>query len=817
MSNNLSNGVEKILTLAKVEAKKLSHQYIGSEHILLAIIKDIKGKAASTLLEIGCDLDKMNAVLIEQLKTNTKTSTILSDITFTRRADKILKNSVAEARKNNHKYADQNYLLLSISLEKGSIVTEVLKSFSINFDLLNSYINEKNNKSKNTISNFQQLNESKVAKSKKTPLSLFSRSITDMAVSGTLDPVIGRENEIDRLTQILSRRKKNNPVLIGEPGVGKTAIVEGLALRIQEKTVPRLLWNYQVLALDITGLIAGTKYRGQFEERMKQFMQELEKTNNIILFIDELHTIIGAGGAAGSLDAANMFKPALARGDIQLIGATTLNEYKKYIEKDGALERRFQKVQINEPDIKDTIDILNGIKEKYEKHHKVLLPDKSIEACVYLSKRYIIDRFLPDKAIDLMDEACSKKRLSTINLPPAIIELEKKLKGIKNKKHKAVVEQKFEKAAQYRDKEKNIIKKIEKIQHDYSNNNEEWLPVTEYDVSDVLSTMTGIPITKINEQESQKMLKMDAVLKGRIIGQDHAITKLVSSFQRSRAGFKNPNHPIGSFMFLGPSGVGKTELAKQLSLSVFGNEKSLIKIDMSEYMERYNVSRLIGAPPGYVGYEEGGILSEKVRRNPYSIVLFDEIEKAHPDVYNILLQVLDEGHVTDSLGHYIDFTNTIIVMTSNMGSSKISSSNIGFVDKKNINDNDNIIMKEVKKYFKPEFLNRIDDIIVFNSLSKENLYKIIDLQLSDLKINLKEKNVYLRISSLAKKILLEDGEHIEWGARPIRRIIQDKIENYISLKFLDGTFKNNGTISISAKNNKLIFKQIIPSKVSKSH
>ena len=560
----------------------------------------------------------------------------------------------------------------------------------------------------------------------------------------------------------------------------------------------------------MTGLIAGTKYRGQFEERMKKIMIELEKADKVILFIDELHTIVGAGGATGSLDAANIFKPALARGDIQVIGATTLNEYKKYIEKDGALERRFQKIIVTEPSIEDTVDILDGIKEKYELHHNVKITNETIEACVELSKRYINDRFLPDKAIDVMDEVCSRKRLNDLVVPKVILNLEKRIDKITKEKEDAITNQTFELAAKLRDKEKKIIKKLEVEQQKFASMNEDYLVVNDKDVADTVAVMTGIPLYKITLKESEKILHMGDDIKNRIVGQDHAIDILVSSIQRARAGFKNPNRPIGSFIFLGPSGVGKTELAKQLAQYLFENESSLIKIDMSEYMERYNVSRLIGAPPGYVGYEEGGVLTEKVRRNPYSIILFDEIEKGHPDVFNLLLQILDEGQLTDSLGHNIDFKNTLIIMTSNIGTSRINSSNIGFIDKKdNKEDNHSIVMKEVKKYFKPEFLNRLDDLIVFNQLSLDNLFRIIDFEMMDLKNNLKAKNISLRLSPTAKKILLQDGSYLDWGARPIRRVIQNKVESEISLRFLSGEFVDSGgSISITGNEGELLFKQI---------
>jgi len=807
MAENYNQDVEKLLKIAKQEAIRMFHTYVGSEHFLLSIIKDSTGKAAKTLKILGCDLNKLKSTIENQIKTSNK-SINLGHLPLTRRAERILKNAYTEAKINGFELANQNFVLLSLCLEKTGIVKEILSSFNINYEIVESYILADDKKS-STIAH-------KTTSQQKSTgtLNSFSRNISKLAENNTLDPVIGRDEEIERVAQILTRRKKNNPVLIGEPGVGKTAIAEGLAIRIVKKQVPRLLWNYKVVALDMTGLIAGTKYRGQFEERMKKFMLELENTKNIILFIDELHTIVGAGGASGSLDAANIFKPSLSRGDIQIIGATTLNEYKKYIEKDGALERRFQKILVHEPTFDNTVDILYGIKNKYENHHNVKLSDGAILACVKLSIRYINDRYLPDKAIDIMDEVCSKKRLSDFHIPEEILKLEKKIQSVTKQKEKAILDQSFEKAAKLRDKEKVLNLKINKIQDTNSNNVENMLIIDESDVADTVSLITGIPIYKINQKESEKLLNMDQIIRKSIIGQDHAIDSVVSSIQRARAGFKNPSHPIGSFMFLGPSGVGKTELAKQLALYLFENESSFIKIDMSEYMERYNVSRLIGAPPGYVGYEEGGMLTEKVRRNPYSIVLFDEIEKAHADVFNLLLQILDEGHLTDSLGHNIDFKNTIIIMTSNIGTNKISSSSIGFVDSKNISNekNNEIIMNDVKRYFKPEFLNRIDEIIFFNSLTKDNLYKIIDLELNDLRLNLKERNVSLRISPTAKKLLLEDGSHMEWGARPIRRIIQHEIESNISVGFLNKTFEDNILISISEKEGSLAFKSIPKSK-----
>ena len=806
MNENYTKGIKRLLKLSQEESVRLSTAYVGSEHLLLAIIKDTKGNAHKLLNTLGCNFEEMKLNIEKEIKSS-GSSVSLGHLPLTRRLERILKKSYSLATKDGYHIASQNYLLLAISEENGGLAKNILDSLSIDSKIISSFIFDN---SKKKTSSFNNKTISSQSNKNLESFKSFSRNISKMAETNLLDPVIGRTHEIERVTQILSRRKKNNPVLIGEPGVGKTAIVEGLALRISQKKVPRILWDYKVLALDLTGLIAGTKYRGQFEERMKKIMIELEKADKVILFIDELHTIVGAGGATGSLDAANIFKPALARGDIQVIGATTLNEYKKYIEKDGALERRFQKIIVKEPSIEDTIDILDGIKEKYELHHNVKITAETIKACVELSKRYINDRFLPDKAIDVMDEVCSRKRLNDLVVPKVILNLERRIDKITKEKEEAITNQTFELAAKLRDKEKKIAKKLELEQQKFTSINENYLVVNDKDVADTVAVMTGIPLYKITLKESEKILHMGDDLKNRIVGQDHAIDILVSSIQRARAGFKNPNRPIGSFIFLGPSGVGKTELAKQLAKYLFENEASLIKIDMSEYMERYNVSRLIGAPPGYVGYEEGGVLTEKVRRNPYSIILFDEIEKGHPDVFNLLLQILDEGQLTDSLGHNIDFKNTLIIMTSNIGTSRINSSNIGFIDKKdNKEDNHSIVMKEVKKYFKPEFLNRLDDLIVFNQLSLDNLFRIIDFEMMDLKNNLKAKNISLRLSPTAKKILLQDGSYLDWGARPIRRVIQNKVESEISLRFLSGEFVDSGgSISITGNEGDLLFKQI---------
>jgi len=719
-----------------------------------------------------------------------------SHIPLSQNSDFILRQSIKEAKKLGHEKANDAHLFLALIKEGDKKIFNLLTSFSIDYSLVLSFVPK-----------HKDLKTHK-KKSLHPILELYSRNITDMAKKNILDPVIGRVEEIDRLAQILSRRKKNNPVLIGEPGVGKTAIVEGLALRIIDKKVPRPLWGQQVFALDLAGLIAGTKYRGQFEERIKSLILELEDATGVIIFIDELHTLVGAGSATGSMDAANLFKPALARGEIQVIGATTLNEYRKYIEKDGALERRFQKITVNPPTQEDTVLILNGIKNKYEAHHKVKYSDKSINACVYFSERYITDKFLPDKAIDVLDEVGARISISNVNAPEEVIKIEKQIKNIVKNKEKVIATQQFEKAADFRDKERKLTNKLNKIQSEHiKKTGDNFVVITEDDVKNVVSLMTGIPLSKVLESEIEQLLNMEKELNKSVKGQYKAIKKLSDAILRARAGLKNPFKPIGSFMFLGPTGVGKTELAKVLAKYLFTNNESFIRIDMSEYMERYNISRLLGAPPGYVGYEEGGQLTEKVRRYPYSVVLFDEIEKGHPDVFNILLQILDDGRITDSLSRTIDFRNTIIIMTSNLGSKKLTSSDFGFI--KGEEDNREVnVMSYVKKFYKPEFLNRIDDIIVFNSLEKQDLYDIIDLQLSDLRNNLQNKQNTLSFYKSAKELLLLDTEHREWGARPLRRNIQNLIENIISEKFISGKFIDKpGKITVTAKNGKLIFAQ----------
>ena len=810
MNENFSKGIRVVLKNARDEAVRLNSRLVTPEHLLLGIILDKDGQANKMLRSLGCDINEMKTML-EDLTPKSSVKNEVEQIKLSQNTEKILRNTIAESGKSNRKTSNQIDLLLILAKYNEGVVKDVVQFYSIDYEVIRSYIDMDKPSEQKILNNKQD-------ESKTPTLDLFSRDITALAKNGNLDPIVGRELEIERVAQILSRRKKNNPVLIGEPGVGKTAIVEGLALRIINKMVPRILWGEKVLALDLAGLIAGTKYRGQFEERMKNLISELEMLSNTIIFIDELHTIVGAGATTGSLDAANLFKPALARGEIQIIGATTLNEYRKFIEKDGALERRFQKIIINQPSINDTIKILHGIKTKYEKHHNVSISDNAIEACVNLSDRYITDRYLPDKAIDVMDEAGSRLRLNNIDLPDEILDIEKKIDNLNKKKEKSINLQDFEKAANIRDKQRKLKEKLDHFKFNWFNNSSKHSPtINEDDVADVVSMITGIPLSKVATSESQRLLGMSSELKKTIIGQDDAIGKVCNAIQRARAGLKNPKHPIGTFMFLGPTGVGKTELAKKISEYLFANEDSLIKIDMSEYMERYNVSRLIGAPPGYVGFDEGGQLTEKVRRNPYSVILFDEIEKAHSDVFNILLQVLDEGRLTDSLGRTIDFRNTIIIMTSNVGTKSISSSTLGFStsQKVDIEKKTNKIRDEINRYFRPEFLNRIDDIIIFNSLEKEHLYSIIDLQLHDLKTNLSSKNNSIRFSKTVKDHLLKDGTHRDWGARPIRRIIQNEIENAISTKFLLNEFKENSIISVKVEAGKLVFSQYSKNKPKK--
>ena len=817
MKENFSKRVQHIIKYAKEEAIRLGHSYVGSEHLLLGLLRENSGLSAKIFDIYDCDIKDVQSMIEDLIKTLGNTMT-LGHLPLTRRAERILRNAFNEAAALGTGIADDEHLLLAILKESEGIAREVLNSHNLDYESVLDLIN---NEPDNDQIDSQESKISKSTKSKTPALDHFSRDITELARQKELDPVIGREEEIQRVAQILSRRKKNNPVLIGEPGVGKTAIIEGLGQKIIDKNVPRTLHNKRILSLDLAGLVAGTKYRGQFEERMKTIMLELEKTENLILFIDELHTIVGAGGASGSLDASNMFKPALARGDIHCIGATTLDEFRKHVEKDGALERRFQKINISPPTPIESIEILKGLQSNYEKHHNVSYSEEAIKACVYFSDRYITDKFLPDKAIDVMDEAGSRAHILNIKVPQNIIDLEIEIDKIRNKKNSVVMEQKFEDAANLRDKEQKLLKKLNNIQKKWKSS-EELNPtiISEDNIADVVSTMTRIPVRRVAETEGQKLLKMSEELAQKIIGQNHAIKSLTKAIQRSRAGLKSEGRPIGVYLFLGPTGVGKTETVKVLANYLFSRSDSLIKLDMSEYGERFAMSRLIGVPPGYVGYEEGGELTEKVRRNPYSVVLFDEIEKAHPDVFNLLLQLFDEGVITDSYGRKIDFQNTIIILTSNIGTKEIQNpSSFGFDDLSENIDNSKIknkILEKVKDTFNPEFINRLDETILFNTLNKEDVVKIIDLQLTDLHNNLTKIGLSVSIPKKAKLFLAKEGFSSEYGARHLRRTIQTAIEDPLSELLLSKTFDKCSRIKIDVKSGKFEFLPIPQKKQKKS-
>ncbi|MFN4764079.1 ATP-dependent Clp protease ATP-binding subunit [Gillisia sp. Q332] len=811
MDDNFSPKVKDVIAFSKEEALRLGHDFIGTEHLMLGLLRDGDGKAINILNAMDIDLSHLRRK-VEILSPATSTETITSNekknLHLTRQAERALKTTFLEAKLFQSSSINTAHLLLCILRNENDPTTKLLNKLKIDYDGVKdqfkymitneddflegpkaeSFSDEDSSSDDASKDNPFSSSTGKPNKKSKTPvLDNFGRDLTAMAEVDKLDPVVGREKEIERVSQILSRRKKNNPLLIGEPGVGKSAIAEGLALRIVKRKVSRILFDKRVVTLDLASLVAGTKYRGQFEERMKAVMNELEKNDDIILFIDEIHTIVGAGGATGSLDASNMFKPALARGEIQCIGATTLDEYRQYIEKDGALERRFQKVIVEPTTVEETLEILNNIKDKYEDHHNVTYTPEAIDACVKLTNRYMTDRFLPDKAIDALDEAGARVHITNIDVPKQILELEKKLEEVRESKNAVVKKQKYEEAAKLRDDEKNLEKNLAIAQEKWEEESKKHKEVvTEDNVADVVSMMTGVPVNRIAQTEIKKLAELPVRIKGKIIGQDDAVNKVVKAIQRNRAGLKDPNKPIGSFIFLGQTGVGKTQLAKILAKELFDNEDTLIRIDMSEYMEKFAVSRLIGAPPGYVGYEEGGQLTEKVRRKPYAVILLDEVEKAHPDVFNMLLQVLDDGYLTDSLGRKIDFRNTIIIMTSNIGSRKLKDfgQGVGFgtaAQRSQIDDNTrSVIENALKKAFAPEFLNRIDDVVIFNSLEKEDISKIIDIELEKLydRINLIGYN--LTLTDKAKNFIAEKGFDRDYGARPLNRAIQKYIEDTLA-------------------------------------
>jgi len=805
MKENFSKRVQRIIKQSKEEAIRLGHSYVGSEHLLLGLLKGKNGLSKKVLDVYDVDPTEMVAMIEDMIKSAGGTMT-LGHLPLTRRAERVLRNAFGEASTRGDTIADDEHLFLAMLKEKEGIACEVLKSFSLDYDTINDLIQTS---TEEEISGTPYTPEPS-SKSKTPTLDHFSREITDLARKGKLDPVIGREPEIERVAQILTRRKKNNPVLIGEPGVGKTAIIEGLAQRIIRKIVPRVLHHQRILSLDLAALVAGTKYRGQFEERLKSVMAELEISDNVIIFIDEIHTLVGAGGASGSLDASNMFKPSLARGDIHCIGATTMDEYRKYIEKDGALDRRFQKITINPPSLSESIDILNGLKEKYEEHHKVIYTDNAIETCVHLSDRYISDKFLPDKAIDVMDEAGARAHMYNLEVPQDILNVEDELQKTREEKELKVSDQLFEQAAILRDKEKKLLEKLSTAQQIWQKSEGNIsVELNEDHIADVVSLMTGIPVSKVAESESKKLLLLANELSTHIVGQDEAITSLSKAIRRARTGLKNPKKPIGVFLFLGPTGVGKTELAKVLAKYLFPHNQALIKVDMTEFTERFAISRLIGAPPGYVGHEEGGELTEKVRRNPYSVVLLDEIEKAHPDLFNILLQVFDEGVLTDGLGRKVDFRNTILIMTSNMGSKSLKKGGLGFGPESSSDEKykemQASLMDQVQKLFSPELFNRIDESIVFHALSEQNVFDIIDLQLSDLNHNLGKLGLRLKISKNAKKLIAKKGYDPEFGVRPLRREIQRSLEDPISEMLLKQVFKKGTIIKVEAIKQQLKF------------
>ena len=797
--NRFTERARKVILLAKEEAKRFNHDYIGTEHILLGLVKEGEGVAAAVLTSLGLDSENIREE-VEKLVQPGLGKAMSEDIPFTPRAKKVIELAMDEARNLGHNYIGTEHLLLGLIREGDGVASQVLMNMGLD---LKSVRDEVLNLLGSSVPGYTAAGDAKRKKKTRTPaLDSFGRDLTDMAKEDELDPVIGREKEIQRVIQILSRRKKNNPVLIGEAGVGKTAIVEGLAQKIVSGDVPEILKGKRLLILDLPMMIAGTKYRGQFEERIKAVMKEIKESTEVIVFIDEIHTLVGAGGAEGAIDASNILKPSLQRGEIQCIGATTLDEYRKNIEKDPALERRFQPVVVDPPSVDQTIQILKGLRDKYEAHHKVKFSDKALEAAAKLSDRYISGRFLPDKAIDLIDEAGSKAKLSMMVLPPELKEYEKEIESCKREKEEAVKAQDFEKAARFRDMERKKRQELEeKLQSWKSGQNQQETVVGEEDIANIVSNWTGIPLIKVEEKESEKYLKLEESLRGKVVGQEEAIVAIAHAVRRSRAGIKDPNRPIGSFVFMGPTGVGKTLLGRKLAEVMFGNEDAVIQIDMSEYMEKFNVSRLVGAPPGYVGYEEGGQLTEKVRRRPYAVVLLDEIEKAHPDVFNILLQVLDEGRLTDSYGRKVSFKNTVLIMTSNIGANLLKKAGaIGFKGQKEeetYQDMKERLLEEVKKTFKPEFLNRVDDVIVFRSLNMADLEKIVEIEVKEVQDRLREKNIEINLDEKAKKFLIQKGFDKVFGARPLKRTIQRYVENPLAEEILAGSVKDGCKVNVT--------------------
>ncbi len=811
MQIGFTKKAEEALELAAEAASELGHTSVGTEHILLGLLRQGECVASEVLIENGADEERIVSIL-EQLISQDNNVNVAEPNSYTPRARRVLDQAAREAVRFKAQLIGTEHILIAIIKESESVALRLLNTIGVNIqktyvDLLIA-MGEDSSAYKEDF----QGNKPKNKKNPTATLDQYSRDLTKLAEEGKLDPVIGREKEIQRVIQITSRRTKNNPCLIGEPGVGKTAVVEGLALKIVDGDVPETIADKRLLTLDLSGMVAGSKYRGEFEERIKKVIAEVKAAGNILLFIDELHTIIGAGGAEGAIDASNILKPSLARGEVQIIGATTLEEYRKYIEKDAALERRFQPVNVEEPSEDETVEILKGIRPAYEKHHGVKISDAALVAAVKMSLRYINDRFLPDKAIDLIDEAASKTRLGVYLKPDAIKNLESEIASMDAQKEAAIKEEAYEKAGEIKKKQLKKIEKLDKLKEKWDNDKHNMrMVVGENEIADVVSDWTKIPVKKLAMEESERLMNLEKILHERVVGQDEAVTAVAKAIRRGRVGLKDPKRPIGSFLFLGPTGVGKTELSKALADAMFGSENALIRVDMSEYMEKHSVSKMIGSPPGYVGYEEGGQLSEKVRRNPYSVILFDEIEKAHPDVFNILLQVLDDGHITDSTGRKVDFKNTVIIMTSNAGAQNIiSPKNLGFASDNSKEHNHAVmkerVMEEVKNIFKPEFLNRIDDTIVFHTLTKENIGIIVDILLASINKRIKEQmNMTIKLDDAARNYIINNGYDEKYGARPLKRALQSKVEDELAEKILEGSFKSGDSVLVSLKDDKLVF------------